>query len=206
MIRNKFILTAVIFAATVFFSCSSSEDKLFKAIKNGDIETVKEMIGSKDVHVLTVNKNGLTPLEVARLNNQKEIAAYIYEEVRKLLDRETNSLLSGKFQERFRKLKSVSRERKKYYGLYSESAEKLIQSISEDARLKDEIINQHEQYFQAHTKLVRELVNSKVDLIEDIMREFVKKDYAASVESKDIRQIVNLNITENLEQTPMSSP
>ncbi|MCG2760125.1 MAG: ankyrin repeat domain-containing protein, partial [Candidatus Delongbacteria bacterium] len=114
MVRKIYKIIIVLIALFSFFSCSSNEDKLFKAVKNGDLNEVKSLIEG-GVSVLSSNKNGLTPLEVARLNNQAEIVSFLYDEVKKMLDKETELLLEKKFSEQLINLKNLERERKKYY-------------------------------------------------------------------------------------------
>ncbi|MBU4485688.1 MAG: ankyrin repeat domain-containing protein [Candidatus Delongbacteria bacterium] len=193
MVRKIYKIIIVLIALFSFFSCSSNEDKLFKAVKNGDLNEVKSLIEG-GVSVLSSNKNGLTPLEVARLNNQAEIVSFLYDEVKKMLDKETELLLEKKFSEQLINLKNLERERKKYYELYLESNEKLLNYLSDDKRLAEDTMLEQERYFKAHQMYIKDFINAKVDLIEDILREFVDKDYVSNIESQDTRHIVNVNI------------
>lgn len=192
---KKNILTLVLAAliTLLFVSCSSDEDKLFKAIKKGDLKEVQSLVEG-GVSVLMNNKNGLSPLEVARLNNQTEIAEYIYGEIKMILDKETQNLLDTVFKEKLIKLKKVETERKKQYELYLDSNEKLLGFMSDDVRLSENIIHEQEKHFRTHQEYIKIFIDSKVDLIEDILKELVRRDRLYNVDSKEARHIVNVSI------------
>lgn len=193
MKKNTLILIMAALMTFFMVSCSSNEDKLFRAIKKGDLKEVQSLVEG-GVSVLMNNKNGLSPLEVARLNKQTEIANYIYEEIKLILDRETQNLLDTVFKEKLRKLKVIENERKKQYELYLESNDKLLSLMSDDVRLSESIIGEQEKYFRSHQEYIKIFIDSKVDLIEDILIELVRRDRLYNVESKEARHIVNVSI------------
>ena len=47
---------------------------LYAAIENGQIEKARTILESSDVDVNSINGDGLTPLDVAVLSNQKSLA------------------------------------------------------------------------------------------------------------------------------------
>ncbi|MBN2857934.1 MAG: ankyrin repeat domain-containing protein [Candidatus Delongbacteria bacterium] len=193
MKKNILTLILAVVLTTFMVSCSSDEDKLFRAIKKGDLKEVQSLVQS-GVSVLMTNKNGLSPLEVARLNNQDEIANYIFEEIKLILDKETRNLLDTVFKEELRKLKEIETERKKQYELYLESNDKLLSYMSEDVRLTENIISEQEKYFRSHQEYIKIFIDSKVDLIEAILKELVRRDRLYNVDSKEARHIVNVSI------------
>lgn len=199
--KSKIIqIIFIFFAVIAVISCSSNEDKLFKAIKNGDLEQVRTLVDS-GVSVLSSNKNGLTALEVARLNNQSEIAKFLYEETKIILDEETDQLIKIKFSEDIANLKNLEIERKKYYDLFSNYNDKILKLFNDTKRLSEDILKEQEKYFKFHQQLIKQVINAKVDLIDNIMNELVKKDYVSNIESGDARNIVNMNIIERLDIT-----
>jgi hypothetical protein len=198
MIKNFSVIFIIILAVMALCSCSSDEDRLFKAIKNGDIEEVKNLVES-GTSVFTINRNGLTPLEIARLNNRQEIAEFIYNEIKKVLDKETRILLSGKYYESMNRLRSVHKERLRHYDIYTGSTEKLIRLINGDVRISDDYFSAQDQYYRSHQQLVKELINTKADMIDEILREFMARDLINSLQSKDARNIVNLRILEDID-------
>ena len=186
----------ILILITAFFlltSCSSDEDRLFRAIKRGDLQEVRSMV-KNGASLLSFNKNGLSPLEVARINGQTTIADFILEEIKIVLDREVQELLGSSFSERMKKLKAAETERKKHYDLYLESNEKLISLMSDDVRLSTVIIEEQEKHFRSHQELVKVFINAKVDLIEDVLKELVRRNRLHSFESQDARHIVNVSI------------
>ncbi|HAQ62056.1 TPA: hypothetical protein DCR49_08715 [Candidatus Delongbacteria bacterium] len=181
-------------------SCTSDDDKLFDAIKNGDIEEVKSLIEG-GISVLSTNSRGLTALEVARLNNQTEVADYLYGETKKILDRETELLLKIKYPEDLSDLKKLDKQRSDYFIKLTDYNKTLLDYLSIDKRLSEEILLDHEKIFKIHQRAFRDLINAKVDLIENILGDFLDKDFVSSVDSRDARQIVNENILEKLTKT-----
>lgn len=200
MLLRIIIILTVTFTILSLTSCSSDEDKLFKAVKNGDIEEVKSLIEG-GVSVLTSNNNGLTALEIARLNNQVEIAKYLYDETKKILDKETELLLKIKYPDDISDLKKLDRERLKYLEMFNERNDKITGYLTETSRLSEDLMIEHEKYFKIHQKLLRDFINSKVDLIENILNDFVDKDFVSSIESRDAREIVNSNILNKLSRS-----
>jgi len=178
-------------------SCSSDDDKLFDAIKNGDVEEVKSLIEG-GISVLSTNNRGLTALEVARLNNQTMVAEYLYGETKKILDRETEMLLKIKYSEELSGLIKLDKLRSDYYSKFTDYNKTVLDYLPGDKRLSEEILLDHEKIFKIHQKVFRDLINAKVDLIEDILGDFLDKDFVSSVDSRDARQIVNENILEKL--------
>jgi hypothetical protein len=193
MKKNTLILIMAALITFFMVSCSSDEDKLFRAIKKGDLKEVQSLVEG-GVSVLMNNKNGLSPLEVAKLNNQTEIANYIYEEIKLILDRETQNLLDTVFKEKLRKLKEIETERKKLYDMYLESNDKLLSLMSDDVRLSENMITDQEKHFRSHQEYIKIFIDSKVDLIEEILRELVRNDRLYNVDSKEARHIVNVSI------------
>lgn len=193
MKKNTLTLIILVIITLLFVSCSSDEDRLFRAIKKGDLKEVQSLVEG-GVSVLMNNKNGLSPLEVARLNNQTEIANYIYEEIKLVLDRETQNLLDTIFKKKLLKLKDIETERKKQYELYLENNDKMLSYMSDDVRLSENIISEQEKYFRSHQEYVKIFIDSKVDLIEDILKELVRMDRLYNVDSKEARHIVNVSI------------
>ncbi len=180
-----------------FNSCSSDDEKLFDAIKNGDVEEVKSLIEG-GISVLSTNSRGLTALEVARLNNQTEVAEYLYEETKKIFDKETELLLKIKYSEDLSELKKLDKQRLDYFSKFTDHNKTILDYLSGDKRLSEEILLDHEKIFKIHQKVFRDLINAKVDLIEDILGDFLDKELISSVDSRDARQIVNENILEKL--------
>ncbi|MBN2790513.1 MAG: ankyrin repeat domain-containing protein [Candidatus Delongbacteria bacterium] len=86
-----FRIIIIISVILSLFSCSSNEDKLFKAIEDGNLSKVISLVES-GVSVITKDKNGLSPLEIARKNQFKEIELYLYEQLKKVFDSETDKL------------------------------------------------------------------------------------------------------------------
>jgi hypothetical protein len=175
------------------FSCSSDEDRLFKAIKRGDADDVRSLIEG-GVSVLSTNKNGLTPIEIARLNNQPEITAIIYEQIKIDLEKDLNKLLKARFDQSIRDLKVLDRQRKQAYDSYLSSNDKMMNLISDDKRITDELITEEEKHYKAHQELIKTFINAKVDLIEEIQREFVSHNYNSNISHDDIKHIINVNI------------
>ncbi|MFO7810694.1 MAG: ankyrin repeat domain-containing protein [Candidatus Delongbacteria bacterium] len=180
-------------------SCSSDEDKLFRAIKSGDLEQVRSLVQS-GVSVLTNNKSGLSPLDVAKLNDRKEIIEFIYQEIKIVLDKKTQKLLDSVFKSSLETLKQLEEERKKYYDLYLESSDKLMNFISDDKRLAENIAEEQVEYFNIHQKHLKAFVNSKVDLIEAILKELVRRGHLGNIGSKEARHIVNVSIMYKLDE------
>lgn len=197
MIKKLYVFFVVITTAIFLISCSSDEDKLFKAIKNGDIEEVRSIV-ENGVSVLSSNNSGLTALEVARLNNQVEIAEYLYEETKKIFDKETELLLKIKYNDDLSDLIKLDKERTKYSALFTDLNIRIDNYISDDKRLSEDLLSEQEKYFRIYQKLLKDFVNAKVDLIENILSDFVDKDFVSSIESRDARQIVNSNIKNKL--------
>ena len=187
------ILLIILTAFFLLTSCSSDEDRLFRAIKRGDLQEVRSMVRN-GASLLSYNKNGLSPLEVARINGQTTIENFILDEIKIVLDREVQELLTSSFDERMKRLKAAEKERKKHYDLYLESNEKLISLMSDDVRLTESIMKEQEKHFRSHQELVRAFINTKVDLIDDILKELVRRNRLHSFESKDARHIVNVSI------------
>lgn len=181
-------------------SCSSGDDKLFDAIKNGDVEEVRSLIEG-GISVLSTNSRGLTALEVARLNNQTEVAEYLYGETKKILDNETELLLKIKYPEDLSNLKKLDKQRSFYFIKLTNYNKTVLDYLPGNKRLSEEILLDHEKIFKIHQKLFRDLINAKVDLIEEILGDFLDKDFVSSVDSRDARQIVNENILEKLTKT-----
>lgn len=181
-------------------SCSSGDGKLFDAIKNGDVEEVRSLIEG-GISVLSTNSRGLTALEVARLNNQTEVAEYLYGETKKILDNETELLLKIKYPEDLSNLKKLDKQRTFYFNKLTNYNKTLLDYLPGNKRLSEEILLDHERIFKIHQKLFRDLINAKVDLIEEILGDFLDKDFVSSVDSRDARQIVNENILEKLTKT-----
>ena len=198
MIKKYFIL--FIFSFILFYSCSKEESKLFQAIKDGDLENVKSLIES-GTSVMTCNKNGLSALEVARLNNQAEIAEYLYEETKKILDRETDLLLKVKYSNELSILRKLDGDRLKYLEKFKETDEKVSGMVYEDKRISDDLLIEHEKLFKMHQKITKDFINNKVELTENILDEFIDRDFITTIESKDARQIVNLNLIEKLDKS-----
>lgn len=199
MKKNSMTLILAVIITLLLISCSSDEDRLFRAIKKGDLKEVQSLVEG-GVSVLMNNKNGLSPLEVARLNNQSEIADYIFEEIKLILDKETQNLLNTVFKDKLYKLKEIETERKKQYEHYLESNEKLLSCMAEDVRLSENSILEQEKYFRSHQEYVKIFIDSKVDLIEDILRELVRMDKLYNVDSKEARHIVNVSIMFKLDK------
>jgi len=189
------ILIILLAAVSIFsiYSCSSEEDKLFNAVKNGDLEEVRSLIEG-GMSVLSTNSRGLTALEIARLNNQIEIAEYLYDETKKIFDKETELLLKIKYNDELAKLLKLEKDRLEYFRKFTDCNEKITGYLSRDIRLSDDLMYEQEKYFKVHQKLFRDLINAKVDLVEDILGDFIDKDFVSTIESRDARQIVNSNI------------
>lgn len=198
--KRYFILFSLVFTFFALISCSSDEDKLFKAIKNGDLEEVKSLVEG-GVSVLSSNNSGLTALEVARLNNQVEIAEYLYDITKKILDKETELLLKLKYPDDLSELKKMDKERIKYYELFLNQSETIQEYVSGDQRISEKLVSEHEKYFKIHQKIMKDFINAKVDLIEDILNDLIDKDFVSSIESRDARKIVNSDILDKLNRT-----
>ena len=186
-----------IFSLLLILSCSSNEDKLFKAIEDGNLSKIQSLIES-GVSVTSKDKNGLTPIEIARKNKLKNIETYLYEELKKIFDSETDKLLKLKFSERLQKLKDIEILRKRDYKIYLDNNDDILNSMNADKRINEELLLEQEKLFRIHQESIRKFINAKVDLIEDIMKVFIVKDYIDDIESKDCRHIVNVNIMLNL--------
>lgn len=198
MNKNYFLLLMVSFI--LFSSCSKEENKLFQAIKDGDLEDVRSIIES-GTSVMTINKNGLSALEVARLSNQEEIAEYLYEETKKIFDRETDLLLKVKYSKDLTLLKKLNSDRLKYLEKFKEADEKVSEMVNEDKRISDDLFIEQEKFFKIHQKITRDFINSKVELTENILDEFIDRDFITTIESKDARQIVNKNLLDKLDRS-----
>ena len=181
----------------LILSCSSNEDKLFKAIEDGNLSKIQSLIES-GVSVTSKDKNGLTPIEIARKNKLKDIESYLYEELKKVFDVETARLLKLKFAESLLELKNIETIRKKDYKVYLDNNENILNSMNSDKRINEQLLLEQESFFKIHQKSIRKFINAKVDLIEEIMKVFIAKDYIDNIESKDCRHIVNVNIMLNL--------
>ena len=186
-------ITLIILPLLFILSCSSNEDKLFKAIENGNLNKIQSLIEG-GVSVTSKDKNGLTPIEIARKNKLKDIEAYLYGELKKVFDSETSKLLKLKFSERLVKLKDIETIRKRDYKVYLDNNEDILNSINFDKRINEQLLLEQEKFFKIHQESIRKFINAKVDLIEDIMKVFIAKDYIENIESKDCRHIVNVNI------------
>jgi len=193
----KVILT--VFSILLILSCSSNEDKLFKAIEDGNLGKVQSLI-EDGVSVVSKNGNGLTPIEIARKNNSKNIEIYLYGELKKVFDNETNKLLKLKFSERLIELKDIETLRKRDYKLYLDNNDSILNSMNSDQRMSENLLLEQEKYFKIHQESIKKFINAKVDLIEDIMKVFIEKDYINGLKSKDCRNIVNVNIMLNLSE------
>ncbi|MCK5760015.1 MAG: hypothetical protein KAH33_01895, partial [Candidatus Delongbacteria bacterium] len=144
------------------------------------------------------NENGLTPIQIARKNNDKNIELYLYGELKKVFDKETDKLLKLKFKEQLIELKKIESQRKKDYKLYLDNNDDILNSMNSDKRINEKLLLEQEKFFKTHQESIRKFINAKVDLIEDILKVFISKDYIESIESKDYRHIVNVNIMLNL--------
>ena len=190
-------IVLLVFSLLLILSCSSNEDKLFKAIENGNLSKIQSLVEG-GVSVTSKNKNGLTPIEIARKNKLKDIETYLYEELKKVFDAETDKLLKLKFSERLQELKDIEILRKRDYKIYLDNNDNILNSMNADKRINEELLLEQERLFRTHQKSIRKFINAKVDLIEDIMKVFISKDYIDDIESKDCRHIVNVNIMLNL--------
>lgn len=191
----KILITSL--ALLFLMSCSTDESKLFKAIEDGNLSKIKNLV-ENGVSVISKDKNGLTPIEIARKNNFKEVEIYLYGELKKVFDKETDKLLKLKFSDRLLELKNIEIVRKRDYKQYLDNNEEILNSMNYDKRLSDQLILEQEKYFKIHQESIRKFINAKVDLINDIMKVFIAKDYIESIESNDCRHIVNVNIMLNL--------
>ncbi|HXK49000.1 MAG TPA: ankyrin repeat domain-containing protein [Clostridiales bacterium] len=191
----KFLLRIIIFAAVVtMFSCSSDEDKLFRAVKTGDSEKILELI-EDGVSVLTTNRNGLTPLDAARLNGQTEIAEILYEHIKKIVEKDIFDIMQKKFISDLTDLKDTERERISSYNSYISANEKLLSLISDDKRISDELIMEEETNHKLHQTLIKNFINKKVDMIDRIEYEFNDGyEYSSKIGASDKRHIINVNI------------
>jgi len=189
VIRSIFLVLLFI----LINSCSSDEDRLFKAIKRGNTDEVRTLI-EEGVSVLTTDKNGLTPLEIARINSRTEIEGIIYEQIKNILEKDIDRLINTKFEKRLQDLKKIDTERKNSYSTYISTSEKLINMITDDKRLNDDLIAEEEKHYKTHQTLIKEFINAKVDMIEDIQREFLNFEYVSNIGSGDLRHIINVNL------------
>jgi len=190
----KIMIFVIVIAVT---SCSSNEDKLFRAINNGDSEKVSGLL-ENGVSVLATNKNGLTPLDIARLRGETEIAELIYEQVKQITEKDIGKILKGKFINDLRDLKEIEVQRVKSYNSYLSSNEKLLNMISDDKRISDDLILEEEKNFKSHQILIKTFINKKVDLIDEIEIEFNRLEYSSNISVSDKRHIINVNIMFNL--------
>ena len=195
--KNLFKITVTILVLSIFLSCSSDENKLYRAIENGNLSKVQALV-ENGVSVIEKNENGLTPIQIARKNNDKNIELYLYGELKKVFDKETDKLLKLKFKEQLIELKKIESQRKKDYKLYLDNNDDILNSMNSDKRISEQLLLEQESFFKIHQKSIRKFINAKVDLIEDILKVFISKDYIESIESKDYRHIVNVNIMLNL--------
>ena len=195
--KNLFKITVAILVLSIFLSCSSDENKLYRAIENGNLAKVQTLV-ENGVSVIEKNENGLTPIQIARKNNDKDIELYLYGELKKVFDKETDKLLKLKFKEQLIELKKIESQRKKDYKLYLDNNDDILNSMNSDKRISEQLLLEQESFFKIHQKSIRKFINAKVDLIEDILKVFISKDYIESIESKDCRHIVNVNIMLNL--------
>ncbi len=176
------------------FSCSSDEDKLFRAVKTGDSEKILELI-EDGVSVLTTNRNGLTPLDAARLNGQTEIAEILYEHIKKIVEKDIFDIMQKKFISDLTDLKDTERERISSYNSYISANEKLLSLISDDKRISDELIMEEETNHKLHQTLIKNFINKKVDMIDRIEYEFNDGyEYSSKIGASDKRHIINVNI------------
>jgi hypothetical protein len=190
-------ISLLILSVLLILSCSSNEDKLFKAIENGNLSKIQSLIES-GVSVTSKDKNGLTPIEIARKNKLKDIESYFYDELKKVFDSETGNLLKLKFSQRLLELKNIETIRKRDYKVYLDNNDNILNSMNSDKRINEQLLLEQEKFFKTHQESIRKFINAKVDLIEDIMKVFIIKDYIDDIESKDCRHIVNVNIMLNL--------
>ena len=195
--KNLFRVIVAILALYIFLSCSSDDNKLYRAIESGNLAKVQTLV-ENGVSVISKNENGLTPIEIARKNNNKDVELYLYGELKKVFDKETDKLLKLKFKERLIELKKVESQRKKDYKLYLDNNDDILNSMNSDKRISEQLLLEQENFFKTHQESIRKFINAKVDLIEDILKVFISKDYIESIESKDCRHIVNVNIMLNL--------
>ena len=73
----KFFATLVlIFSLSVFIFSGELEEKLFQAVKDGNLEVVKELV-SKGADVNCKDKEGATPLHIAVLNGNFQMVKYL---------------------------------------------------------------------------------------------------------------------------------
>lgn len=190
-------ISLAVFIIFLFLSCSSNEDKLFKAIENGNLSKIQSLVES-GVSVISKNENGLTPIEIARKNKAKDIEEYLYGELKKIFDNETGKLLKLKFSERLIELKNIETIRKRDYKVYLDNNDDILNSMNSDKRINEQLLLEQEKFFRTHQESIRKFINAKVDLIEDIMKVYIAKDYIDDIESEDCRHIVNVNIMLNL--------
>ena len=195
--KNLFKVVSTILVLSIFLSCSSDENKLYRAIEKGNLAKVQSLV-ENGVSVISKDENGLTPIEIARKNNNKDVELYLYGELKKVFDKETDKLLKLKFKERLVELKNIERQRKKDYKLYLDNNDDILNSMNSDKRISEQLLLEQESFFKTHQESIRKFINAKVDLIEDILKVFISKDYIESIESKDCRHIVNVNIMLNL--------
>ncbi|HQO09200.1 MAG TPA: ankyrin repeat domain-containing protein [Clostridiales bacterium] len=198
--KNRYLYFLALVIIVLVCSCTKEENKLFDAIKEGDLDKVQSLVES-GVSVMSCNSNGLSALEIARLNNQTEIAEYLYEETKKILDRETDLLLKVKYSKDLSALKKLNADRLKYLEKFNESDAKINSMISEDKRISDDLLAEHEKFFKINQKITKDFINNKVELMENILDEFIDRDFITTIESKDTRKIVNLNIMEKLRES-----
>lgn len=191
--RKKISTAFAVLLILSMISCSSQEDKLFRAIKTGDAGKVSELI-EDGASVLETNKNGLTPLDIARLNGQTEIAGLLYDQVKRISEKDINLIMTGKFEKQLNLLKEVDRKRIRSYNSYLSANEKLLNLISDDKRISNDLIMEEEKYFKLHQALIKDYINSKVDLIDEIEKEFDTFNYAQNITKPDKRHIINVNI------------
>ncbi|MBN2790474.1 MAG: hypothetical protein JXR69_09825 [Candidatus Delongbacteria bacterium] len=95
-------------------------------------------------------------------------------------------------------LKNIETIRKRDYKVYLDNNDNILNSMNFDKRISEQLLLEQEKYFKIHQESIRKFINAKVDLIEDIMKVFVAKDYIDNIESNDCRHIVNVNIMLNL--------
>lgn len=192
----KLLLRKIIISIAVvtMVSCSSDEDKLFRAVKTGDSDKIIDLI-EDGVSVLTTNRNGLTPLDLARLNGQTEIAEILYDHVKKIMEKDIFEIIQKKFINDLTALKETERKRIASYNSYLSANEKLLNLISDDTRISDELIIEEETNHKLHQTLIKNFINKKVDIIDEIENEFNDGyAYSSKISTSDKRHIINVNI------------
>ena len=190
-------IALLVFLILLFVGCVSKEEKLIDAVAKGDLTIAKELI--EDGAAINIQtKDGISLIDLADKSENNELKEYLKEIRCSILEKETDEILLNECLSDMENLSLINKERKRLYKEYFDLSENLLSQVTSDTRLNDKASLKIEENFKKHQLKFRTFINSKADLIDKIMEQFVTDNYIKEISNVKIRKIINVKILTNL--------